>query len=1114
MLGPETENGLQTSSTPPPPRRSVWDPDSGLSEKVRKACEIARCNGYHYIWIDSCCINKESSSELSEAINSMFNWYRGAQVCYAFLVDVPSDDEVRVEYSKFRKSRWFTRGWTLQELVAPLVVVFLSKDWQDLGTQEVLADVIQKVTSIDIEILTHKRALSDESVANRMGWAAHRETTQIEDEAYSLLGIFGITMPTLYGEGRYAFRRLQEEILRRIPDQSLFAWGSEDIPTFPTGYCDMWCSVTDTMTLLASSPSDFTMKDNRIIKMTEDSIGSLQLPVEEYTHTPYGIRTQLYLFPLQHLNPKFKIDVLKGDPPKAWYLAILRAQKLATNPHGLLTQLCYLRKSGKANVEFVHWERLRDKNYTTAGGLYELSLDIIARVGEPKTHLKTVYLPHPKPSDSMSTRQLKGLKDYRFGVNQLNLTIPMWVQDALRVGGCTVSNIQGPSEHDRNTFSFTLFHATFNIHTSILFWHAANPDWLDQRDVVMIKACAWILSPDDGALCAAAIQSSPPSDSATWIQNGQYTTLPKRRLILRTGFWDNLVMVSLSLGLDLTSQFGYSLRIEVAPHIYKKVGPSTCNHSKDTRPDGIELKLPYNTLDFTLPGSVSRDLEMKGYSAHLSFEPSPGDTHSHSLTLSTDTDAGKFAIVVKYLQVCTLDDAVLTRSDLKLDFDSESEWYRRHEYFVITARITLESSGDGFETVQDGPHVVVWYDDRRAWKSSLEEKDIVLTTPTGELLTLRLGFDLAWCYQYYLNVNIKPGTLGPLRLADLRLSSTPTQNGHHGESRHYMKNWAHRSIGFTLPTHVNRALQAQGFQVRFERSEGGGTYGDSDPIHHLLTLSHTMAGFDIVIKYLHDLTTHYPELESDPDDPEVKNRYPLLQANPQMYSDSRIPIPTAEESVKQCRQELTFKASVQTFTCRSVQIGDAPSRMAAHYDVATAEVDWDKDQLALGPFWKRHIRRKDITLTLSTGRQLVLRLGFYLVWYSEYCPLVEINPQTPLPRPRFLYPREIRMPDYERGEDGMEYIRQVLAQSTKPGVGQSEEDPDDDPESLPVDPNTLEGSPVWSEEPEEAGNAVGGTRPTVGAVVEARGDAMESLTFSATQSHGDYDTSDAESDGK
>ncbi|KAI1788940.1 hypothetical protein LXA43DRAFT_1096827 [Ganoderma leucocontextum] len=195
-----------------------------------------------------------------------------------FLSDVSSDDDIKAEGSKFSRSRWFTRGWTLQELIAPRVVVFLSREWKGLGTKHALADLVHDITYINRGILMHEVALSDESVAERMRWASRRETTRVEDEAYSLLGIFEITMPTLYGEGRHAFRRLQEEILRRIPDQSLFAWGSVCLP-------------------IVQEPSDISAND-KIIRTYGPNFKSLDLPVEEYIHTPYGILTQLCFLPL------------------------------------------------------------------------------------------------------------------------------------------------------------------------------------------------------------------------------------------------------------------------------------------------------------------------------------------------------------------------------------------------------------------------------------------------------------------------------------------------------------------------------------------------------------------------------------------------------------------------------------------------------------------------------------------------------------------------------------------------------------------------------------------------------------------------------------------------
>src|SRR5438045_93423 len=100
--------------------------------KVEACCSLAKLDGFDYVWIDTCCIDKTSSSELSEAINSMYQWYKGAQVCYAYLADVPSGEDLHSTDSSFAKSRWFTRGWTLQELIAPSSLVFYGKGWREI----------------------------------------------------------------------------------------------------------------------------------------------------------------------------------------------------------------------------------------------------------------------------------------------------------------------------------------------------------------------------------------------------------------------------------------------------------------------------------------------------------------------------------------------------------------------------------------------------------------------------------------------------------------------------------------------------------------------------------------------------------------------------------------------------------------------------------------------------------------------------------------------------------------------------------------------------------------------------------------------------------------------
>ncbi|RYP13745.1 hypothetical protein DL767_010590 [Monosporascus sp. MG133] len=192
-------------------------------KKVKQCCYRAKADGFKYVWIDACCIDKTSSAELSEAINSMYLWYYEAKRCYAYLADVPPKSTVK-------DSRWFTRGWTLQELIAPSDVHFLAKDWTDLGTKkDRLKQDVSECTGVPVGILSGDDNLEAASIAQRMSWAAARETTRIEDRAYCLMGIFGINMPLLYGEGERAFIRLQEEIMKVSDDHSLFAWESPDL---------------------------------------------------------------------------------------------------------------------------------------------------------------------------------------------------------------------------------------------------------------------------------------------------------------------------------------------------------------------------------------------------------------------------------------------------------------------------------------------------------------------------------------------------------------------------------------------------------------------------------------------------------------------------------------------------------------------------------------------------------------------------------------------------------------------------------------------------------------------------------------------------------------------
>jgi hypothetical protein len=188
-------------------------------KKILAFCNLARRYNHEYVWVDTNCIDKASSAELSEAINAMFDWYQGAATCYVYLADFDG-----VKGSEMGGCRWFTRGWTLQELIAPRKTVFYNKSWQLIGTSTQLASYISEFTGIDKEILFDPSGIYNACTAKRLSWASQRETTRIEDRAYSLLGILHINMPLLYGEGERAFQRLQEEIMKVSTDHSLFAW--------------------------------------------------------------------------------------------------------------------------------------------------------------------------------------------------------------------------------------------------------------------------------------------------------------------------------------------------------------------------------------------------------------------------------------------------------------------------------------------------------------------------------------------------------------------------------------------------------------------------------------------------------------------------------------------------------------------------------------------------------------------------------------------------------------------------------------------------------------------------------------------------------------------------
>ena len=188
-------------------------------EKLQFCAQQAANDGIGYVWIDSCCINKTDAVELSEAIISMFRWYQSAERCYVYLPHIPApDDDWQAE---FRKSDWFNRGWTLQELLAPASVEFFSRDGKRLGDKRSLERQIHEITGIATQALRGEQ-LSSFSISDRMQWMERRETTREEDKAYSLMGIFDVSMPVLYGEGEAkALSRLRKEIDHSLQQRTI-----------------------------------------------------------------------------------------------------------------------------------------------------------------------------------------------------------------------------------------------------------------------------------------------------------------------------------------------------------------------------------------------------------------------------------------------------------------------------------------------------------------------------------------------------------------------------------------------------------------------------------------------------------------------------------------------------------------------------------------------------------------------------------------------------------------------------------------------------------------------------------------------------------------------------
>jgi hypothetical protein len=309
---------------------SGLQPSPGVT-KLQNFCHLARDKGFLWAWSDTCCIDKSSTAELQESIVSMFTWYRNSALTLVYLSDVLDDSE-----KSLRGSVWFARGWTLQELLAPKTIQFFKADWTPLSTCgclpfnykdcAIFVGLLASITGIRENFITQFEP-GTEDVKERMSWAAHRKTTKPEDISYCLLGIFDVQMPVMYGERDKAFARLQETIMKKTTDPSLFDWVGKP------------CSEN---TFLASSPYCFCARQPGTLACL------LQETISEYsTEETEGLPRQ-----------RFQVDLynaLKALGPNASHPAnYIAGSKLQI--HGFLYQVkdvLETEESGEWEAEFL-----------------------------------------------------------------------------------------------------------------------------------------------------------------------------------------------------------------------------------------------------------------------------------------------------------------------------------------------------------------------------------------------------------------------------------------------------------------------------------------------------------------------------------------------------------------------------------------------------------------------------------------------------------------------------------------------------------------------------------------------------------------------------------------
>lgn len=352
--------------------------------KIQKACSEALNYKLDWLWVDTNCIDKSSSAELSEAINSMFAYYQKSEICFVYLVDVSTVNQDRkLLFSQIRNSRWFTRGWTIQELIAPQHLVFHAADWSRIGRKDgSLVNLFTSITKIDMVYLNGRKSIHRASVSKRMSWLAKRTTTRTEDMAYCMLGIFDINMPLLYGEGRRAFFRLQEEIIKSCNDHTIFCWEWTDIVP------DNWASLLAPWPTVFEGAGDF------------EKLGSNEISVFSMTNAGLSIRL-----------PTIATIRETRSLYSSWFIMLQAAptSTILDHPEAACVRVVGLRKGDQLYVSrFPYPPRPRTISTMWTGNFKRESFLVMNRLSNGKVHERRRSPPHAHDSNTLSFMPIFG----------------------------------------------------------------------------------------------------------------------------------------------------------------------------------------------------------------------------------------------------------------------------------------------------------------------------------------------------------------------------------------------------------------------------------------------------------------------------------------------------------------------------------------------------------------------------------------------------------------------------------------------------------------------------------------------------------------------------------